>query len=133
MNLGQRLGWLILGGSLGTVARVALMSVVNGLWPRRAAGWAGVEWGTLCVNAVGCFLFGLIWRIAESRGPVPDELRFVVFAGFLGAFTTFSTYAFESMQLSRSGQWSGLMVVIIAHNGLGLGLAWLGFSIGRWW
>ena len=127
----QKMIWLALGGALGTMARYGLTGLVSGRSGGGASDWIAIKWGTLWVNSTGCFLFGLLWAVMERRGSLSDEVRLAVFTGFLGAFTTFSTYAFESFELSRSGQWGAVTVTVLAHNGLGLLLAWVGFSIGR--
>ena len=88
-------------------------------------------WGTLAVNALGCFLFGLVWAMTEQRLRMGGQLRLAVFAGFLGAFTTFSTYAFESGQMLRDSQWLLFAGNVMVQNGLGLAAVLLGFSIGK--
>lgn len=89
---------LMLCGGLGTVARYGLSGAVQ-----RYAG-SGFPWGTFAVNVVGCFLFGLLWMIATDRNIMSAETRFFVLTGFMGGFTTFSTYMFESRQLLEQGQ-----------------------------
>jgi CrcB protein len=91
----------------------------------------GFPWATLVVNVIGCFLFGLIWSLAESRWAINNHVRVVVFTGFLGAFTTFSTYAFEAGQMLRDAQWLYLAIHVLAQNGLGLAAILLGFALGR--
>lgn len=69
---------------------------------------ATFPWGTLVANLAGCFLIGALWTLSE-RTSFPPGLALFVFTGMLGAFTTFSTYALESLQLMQRGQvWSGL-------------------------
>ena len=59
--------------------------------------------GTAVVNVVGCFLFGLGATLLDERMALPPETRLALFTGFLGAFTTFSTFTFETMALVRTG------------------------------
>lgn len=125
----QKLAWLAAAGALGTLARYGL----TGLAQRLAPVGSGFPWGTLAVNVLGCFLFGLIWSLAESGWAISNPVRVVVFVGFLGAFTTFSTYAFEASQMLRDAQWVSLATHALAQNGLGLVAVLLGFSLGRGW
>jgi CrcB protein len=68
---------------------------------------AGASWplGTWAVNILGSFLFGAIWIMSEHRGLLSAEARTVLLIGFMGAFTTFSTLSFETVQMIRDGQW----------------------------
>ena len=68
---------------------------------------------------------------AEERLLISPEARRVLLVGFMGAFTTFSTFAFETGQLAREAQWTAAMGNIVAQNILGIGLFLLGLSLGR--
>ena len=62
--------------------------------------------GTLVVNVVGCFLFGVVWSLEHERLLIGDDTRVVILAGFMGAFTTFSTFIFETgVPERRAGCW----------------------------
>jgi CrcB protein len=80
---------------------------------------------------VGCLLFGLIWSASETRMLVSPQARVFFLTGFMGAFTTFSTFAFESSQLMRDSQWIAAAANILSQNVLGFGFAVVGFSLGR--
>ncbi|HEX6938900.1 MAG TPA: fluoride efflux transporter CrcB [Longimicrobiales bacterium] len=86
------------GGALGALARLGLAGWVQ--------GWAGPSfpWGTLAVNAAGSLLLGLALRLLEGIA-APPEARAFVTVGFLGAFTTFSTFSYEAVALCLSGEW----------------------------
>ena len=116
---------LAVAGAVGTLARYGLQGAVQRL--------AGMEWpvGTLAVNLLGAFLFGVIWPLAEERLVISPETRGVVLVGFMGAFTTFSTFAFETGQLMRDAQWAAAMGNIMAQNIFGIGLFLVGLSLGR--
>ena len=124
----QKLAWLAVAGALGTLARYGLTGLAQRTSPNMTHGF---PWATLVVNVIGCFLFGLIWSLAESRWTINNHIRVVVFTGFLGAFTTFSTYAFEAGQMLRNAQWLYLAMHVLAQNGLGLVAILLGFMLGR--
>lgn len=84
-------------GAAGSVARYAV-----GLALPARAGWPR---GTLLVNVVGCLLIGAIMGLAHARpGAISPEARLVIVTGFLGAFTTYSAFAYESFELARAGR-----------------------------
>lgn len=89
---------LSVGGVLGTLARYFLATAVY-----RQAGTL-FPYGTLLVNAVGCFLIGFLGALAENKISFGPQLRLLLMVGFCGAFTTFSTYIFETDGLLRDGE-----------------------------
>lgn len=88
--------WIALGGALGTLGRYGLSNLVQ-----RLLG-GDFPWGTAAVNLVGSFLFGLVWALTEDQHFIQPELRGVLLTGFMGAFTTFSTFMFDSHLLLRN-------------------------------
>lgn len=123
--MAMKLVWLAAAGMLGTFARYGLQGLVQ-----RNTGGA-LPWGTLVVNVVGCFLFGLVWVAASERHLVGAELRIVLLVGFMGAFTTFSSYVFETGELLRGAQWGLAAANFLMENVMGfLGLM-LGMLTGR--
>jgi CrcB protein len=121
----QKLLLLALAGSLGTLARVGLGSLVQrALGPR-------LPWGTATVNLLGCFLFGVIWVLGSERGRISPELRFVLLVGFMGAFTTFSSFVADSVDLGTQGRWWPLLANVVGQNLLGAGGFLLGARLGR--
>jgi CrcB protein len=121
----QKLLWLAGAGALGTLSRYFVGGFVQRL------GGDLFPWGTLAVNVIGCFLFGLIWPLAEHRLIISVETRLIVLTGFMGAFTTFSTYAFETGMRLSEAQWSEAIINIAAQNGLGLLAVVSGICLGR--
>jgi CrcB protein len=97
--LARRVALLSLMGAVGALARYWISGFVQ-----RLEG-AAFPWGTLSVNALACFLFGLIWSLGEERFLIGGETRLIVLTGFVGTFSTFSTYVFETTQLMRDSQW----------------------------
>src|SRR6185295_6448996 len=97
---------------------------------QRLAG-AGFPWGTLVVNALGCLLFGVVWTLAEERLVIGGETRLIVLVGFMGAFTTFSTFAFETAAMLRDAEWVLAAGNLLAQNVLGVACFFVGTAIGR--
>ncbi len=116
---------LALAGSLGALARAGLAGAVN-----HATGTTH-PWGTMVVNLVGCLLAGLVYAAAEERLGLSREARTIVLVGFMGAFTTFSSFMLESGELFRAGQWWLGAGNIAGQNLLGVSLFFLGMALGR--
>lgn len=99
MEIWEKVWWLALAGSLGTLARYGLSGLVhryfNGSFP----------WGTAAVNVLGCFRFGMVWQLGQQRVVLRADVRFIVLVRFMGALTTLSTFVFETDNLLRDGQW----------------------------
>ncbi len=97
---------IISGGALGALARYLVGGLVdNSIWPIP----------TLTVNMIGCFVIGLLLPIT-SRMVISPELHSMIFIGFLGAFTTFSTFALETTNLIRTNQWIPAIINIVVSN-----------------
>lgn len=111
-------------GALGALARWGLTALVERLHH------FGFPTGTLVVNVVGSFLVGILATLLVERWPgVPLHLRTVLLSGFLGAFTTFSTLAFDSVVLWRGGEEWRAVLNVVATVGLGLTAAAVGVSL----
>jgi CrcB protein len=113
-----------IGGFLGSILRYLFSGYVQGLM--RSAGF---PYGTMAVNLLGCFVIGFLSEIAESLGAFRPETRALVFIGFLGGFTTFSTFSNETANLLRDGENLLAFGNIAVHILLGLGAVWLGRTI----
>lgn len=121
----QKLAWLALAGALGALARWELGGAVQ-----RAVG-TSFPWGTFVVNTLGCLVFGVVWALAEERLLISGETRTIVLVGFLGAFTTFSTYAFETNAMLRDAEWTLAVANVLAQNVLGIACVFVGAALGR--
>lgn len=109
----KQLALLAIAGAFGTVARYGVYVAAQ-----RLPG-ENLPLATLGVNVLGSFLFGLVWMMAE-HGRCSPQARLLVLTGFMGAFTTFSTFAFESGQLIRNEQYLAAGANIAANNILGI-------------
>jgi len=118
---------LLLGaaGAVGTVSRWA----VSG-WAYRLAG-TGFPWGTLVVNVIGCFLLGLVMEAGLLSDLIPATARTAIAVGFLGAFTTFSTFGYESVRVMEDGAWWLAFGNLVANVGLGFPAVWSGIKVAQ--
>jgi fluoride exporter len=88
-------------------------------------------YGTLIINIVGSFIVGLFVIWTTERVLVDPRWRLLVVVGFCGSFTTFSSYAFESMSLFERGQWGLMLANVFANNLLCLAGALAGMAVAR--
>ena len=116
---------LSFAGAFGTLSRYWLAGFVQKLVGPT------FPWGTWAVNVLGCLLFGLVWVMSEERFLISGETRLVVLVGFMGAFTTFSTYVFESSQMGMDGQVLPMVLNLAGQNLVGFAALMLGMVIGR--
>ena len=84
-------------------------------------------WETLIANLVGCFLIGIIFAIFSKYSNTNSPLYLLLATGFCGGFTTFSTFANESLQMIQSGNIFGFISYILTSTILGIALVWLGY------
>jgi fluoride exporter len=121
-----RIFLLILFGSAGTLARYGLQGFVQYK--------TGPQFptGTLAVNLSGCFLLGLTGEYALQHISIPPDWRIAITIGFFGAFTTFSSFGWETVYMLRDGEWmrAGLYVGLSLVGGLLL--AFFGMRLGDW-
>ena len=114
-----------LGGFAGTVARYWLSGVIA-----RRYGET-FPYGTLVVNALGCFVIGFLFYLFYDRALTTPTSRTVVLIGLIGGFTTFSSYGLQTFTLLRDGEMFLALTNIVASNVLCLVLVWLGYSLAK--
>jgi CrcB protein len=112
-----------LGGFAGAVARYLVDTEIG-------VGHA-FPFGTLVVNLSGSFALGLLVALSAERGILPADIRGPVLIGFLGAYTTFSTYMLESWRLIETGAIGLAAVNLLGSVALGMGALVLGLVVGR--
>ena len=112
------------GGFIGSVLRYTVSGLVH-----RAIPFSGFPYGTLVVNLVGCLAIGLLAGLAESRQVIGPELRIFLFLGLLGGFTTFSTFAYEGVELIHHGEFAKMLASVMVHVLVGFTAVWFGHAI----
>lgn len=118
--------WVALGAALGANARYWI-----GVWAGNRLG-PDFPYGTFIVNVSGSFLLAFLLTLATERVALSPEMRLLLAVGFLGSYTTFSSFAFESLSLWRGMGFSTALVNVLGNNLLGLLAAFLGFALARW-
>jgi CrcB protein len=113
------------GGAAGAVARYW----VSG----RVYAWLGTgfPWGTLAVNVAGSFLIGVLAILLIERLPYSAEWRSLLIVGFLGAFTTFSTFSLETLALIEQADYAKALANAVLSVVACLAATWLGVVAGR--
>ena len=94
------IAYITFGGILGTLARYFLQG-----WVQQRSGLATFPIGTLAINLIGSFILGLVIRLATGSTLINPDLRAGLTIGFCGAFTTMSTFSYESMKLLADGEY----------------------------
>lgn len=119
----MRILLLIVFGAIGTLARYGLQGLI---YDRTGTTFPT---GTLVVNLSGCFLLGGIGEFALERLVIPPDWRIAITVGFFGAFTTFSSFSWETIHLLEDGEWvRALLYVSVSVIG-GLMLTFAGIRI----
>jgi CrcB protein len=118
-----RIALLIVFGMAGTLARYGLQGLVQ-----QRTG-ATFPYGTLVVNLVGCLLLGGIAQYGLTHLTIPPEWRIGITVGFFGAFTTFSTFSWETVRLLEDGEWMRATMYVLASVVGGLACVFFGMRI----
>ncbi|MEE2755146.1 MAG: fluoride efflux transporter CrcB [Myxococcota bacterium] len=111
------------GGALGCVCRFGIASFFS----------AGLQFpvGTFSANMIGCFLIGLAYVVFSHNVALPAVLRLSILVGFLGGFTTFSSFGLESIRLIEAGRIQLALVYVLSSNLVGLALVYAGTRLGQ--
>ena len=116
---------IAIGGGLGSIARFVIS--------REMGNWLGsyLPYGTLSVNVVGSLVIGWFATVFLDRPEISSALRLGLTVGFLGAFTTFSAFSYESLQLLMNGAvWRAIFNVIL-NAGACIGMCYVGMQLAR--
>ncbi|MBR5324188.1 MAG: fluoride efflux transporter CrcB [Muribaculaceae bacterium] len=109
------------GGALRYAVSLMMKNITANAFP----------WATLSVNLIGCFLLGLTFAIFGKYSSVNSTMCLMLATGFCGGFTTFSTFANESLQMLQCGNIIGFVAYILSSIVLGIALVALGYYIVR--
>ena len=113
------------GGALGAIARYWLGGVINARWPMH------FPLGTFLINLTGSFIIGFFLTFLEQHSPTHANWRLLVAVGFVGAYTTFSTFEFETLKLLETGQALIAALYVASSVLVGFLAVWLGVSLAR--
>jgi CrcB protein len=117
--------YISIAGVLGTLSRYGLST-----FTQRLSG-AGFPFGTLVVNVLGSLAIGFVMQLGLSTDIIPRSLRIAATIGFMGAFTTFSTFSYETVGYIQNGAWLMASANILGNLVLCLGATMLGMALGR--
>lgn len=117
--------WIGLAGFAGAVSRYEVEGWVT-RWTKGA-----FPWGTVTVNMSGCFFLGFMLTVFMERFLPHPDLRAALTIGFIGSYTTFSTFAYETLRLGQ-GRATGLALLnALVSVAAGVAAVWLGTILGR--
>ncbi|MEO6054995.1 MAG: fluoride efflux transporter CrcB [Chthoniobacterales bacterium] len=118
---------IFLGGGLGSMLRFFIS-----VWIGERYG-ESFPWGTIIVNIAGCFLIGVLAALfdVEGRFIVSPIVRLFLMIGFLGGFTTFSSFSLQTLKLAQDGQWLGAAANCAISLVCCIVGVWAGFSAGH--
>ncbi|GAB3481422.1 fluoride efflux transporter CrcB [Marinomonas epiphytica] len=116
---------IALGGALGALARFELGRLVNSFWS------LPFPLATLLINVIGCFFMGLAFVFISERIPSLEAYRPLVMVGFLGAFTTFSTFSLEIVSLINMQAWLSAASYLLLSCLLGVVALMIGIGLAR--
>lgn len=119
----KKIALVMCGGSLGAVSRYGISLLSVRIWG------TGFPWGTLIVNLVGCFLIGVLFTLAARARLLTPDMRLLLITGYMGALTTFSTFALETVSAGRAGMVLQSLANVLANNVGGLACTFLGIWV----
>jgi fluoride exporter len=124
----MKLGPMLLvgiGGFIGAVARFAIGTFAVERWGRN---W---PFGTFIINISGCFMIAFFLTLTAERVTLNEAWRYIFPIGFVGAYTTFSTYEFETMQLLVTGAWARAISYVVLSTVVGLAAVFFAAWVAR--
>ncbi|MDP8924892.1 MAG: fluoride efflux transporter CrcB [Chloroflexota bacterium] len=113
------------GGFLGANARY----ILGGVIADRLG--TGLPYGTFLINVTGSLAIGVLLVLLTERLAIDPAWRLLLVVGFLGSYTTFSSYTFEALALAETGQWLGALWYVLGSNLVGLAATYAGMVLAR--
>ncbi len=121
----SRLLFIGVGGALGSIARFEITTFVQS----RMGG--AYPWGTFVVNVTGCLIMGVAMALLTARQPASEAWRYLVPIGFVGAYTTFSTFELDLLSANVNAAWFVGVAYLSASVVVGYAALWAGLMLGR--
>lgn len=107
------------GGSLRYITSLMIQSKNSTQFP----------WGTFLINIIGCFVMGMVYAMAARNATTGSDIKLLLATGFCGGFTTFSAFAFENLELFKSGMHMTALMYVILSVTLGILAVVIGASL----
>lgn len=120
----SNLVYIAAGGAIGAILRYTVTGAVFRLVP------GAFPWGTLLVNITGCLAIGAVWHLFEGFYITPN-MRLFLMVGLLGAYTTFSSFGLETLNLLREGEVGHALFYVLASNIIGVAAVYVGLLAAR--
>jgi CrcB protein len=116
---------IAIGGAIGAIARYQVAAVIQARIP------VGFPYGTFVVNVTGCLIMGFVTALLTERLVVHPNWRYLIPIGFVGAYTTFSTFELETFRAVTEGAWAVAGANVAASFVAGYLALWAGFIAAR--
>lgn len=114
-----------LGGFFGSITRYAISKSIGKSWLK------SFPLGTFIINMTGGFLLGFLLTYFSGGEKFSETLRIALTVGFIGAYTTFSTFSYETIQLLKDKEWLNSFYYIFFSLSVALGMTWLGIETAK--
>lgn len=122
----RNLLFIALGGAFGSVLRY-----LTSVWTIKLIGQNWFFSGTTAANIIGCFLIGIIATILQEKGLMDNTIKLFLIVGFLGGFTTFSSFGLEGFEVAAISLQKGIIYMGFQVV-TGIAAVWTGIEIGKW-
>lgn len=122
----RNLLFIAAGGAMGSVLRY-----LTSVWTVKLIGQNWFFSGTAAANIIGCFLIGIVASALQEKGLMDNTIKLFLIVGFLGGYTTFSSFGLEGFEVAAISLQKGLAYLLFQVI-TGVGAVWAGLSIGKW-
>lgn len=122
----RNLLFIAAGGAIGSVLRY-----LTSVWTIKLIGSNWLISGTTAANIIGCFLIGIIATVLQEKGLLDNTIKLFLIVGFLGGFTTFSSFGLEGFEVATLSLQKGIIYMGFQVF-TGIAAVWTGIEIGKW-